>query len=252
MKKEYSISLVGDLDLEKTKKKIAQSLKDISKDQTVSISVDTKGVREQSRQYDTLKTKMSEINRISREAEKQELKARQMIIEYNKKDYNQRNQKVQKLQQELVLMQKQAQAVKESAAKTMGSYKSGDDSAIANYEKNASALKKQHNELKGITNEVRVQESEVKSLDKFWGNMGYQWKKAFTSFSMYLSVTTVFYKAAEAVRSMISEVTELDSSLVELRKVTDLEGSSLDAYVDKAYAAGEALAKTGKMLACAL
>ena len=44
---------------------------------------------------------------------------------------------------------------------------------------------------------------------------------------------------------MVSNVIELDNHLVELQKVTDLEGESLIAFTKKAYEAGEGLAKTG-------
>ena len=55
----------------------------------------------------------------------------------------------------------------------------------------------------------------------------YSWTKAFQSFTTYMSVTTVFYQTIHTIRDMIDEVTELDGALVELKKVTDLEGESL-------------------------
>ena len=54
----------------------------------------------------------------------------------------------------------------------------------------------------------------------------YSWTKAFQSFTTYMSVTTVFYQTINTIKDMINEVTELDSALTELRKVTDLEGES--------------------------
>jgi TP901 family phage tail tape measure protein len=74
----------------------------------------------------------------------------------------------------------------------------------------------------------------------------YSWKKAFTSFSMYMSVTTVFYSTIRTIQSMIQEVTNLDTALTELQKVTDLQGNSLEEFTDKAFKAGEGLAKTGQ------
>ena len=73
----------------------------------------------------------------------------------------------------------------------------------------------------------------------------YSWTKAFQSFTTYMSVTTVFYQTIHTIRDMIDEVTELDGALVELKKVTDLEGESLKQFTKEAYEAGANVAKTG-------
>ena len=73
----------------------------------------------------------------------------------------------------------------------------------------------------------------------------YSWTKAFQSFTTYMSVTTVFYQTIHTIRDMIDEVTELDGALVELKKVTDLEGESLKRFTQEAYEAGANVAKTG-------
>ena len=73
----------------------------------------------------------------------------------------------------------------------------------------------------------------------------YSWTKAFQSFTTYMSVTTVFYQTIHTIRDMIDEVTELDGALVELKKVTDLEGESLQKFTQDAYDAAGAVAKTG-------
>ena len=73
----------------------------------------------------------------------------------------------------------------------------------------------------------------------------YSWSKAFQSFTTYMSVTTVFYQIINTTKEMIQEVTDLDSALVELQKVTDLTGASLKNFTQDAYDAAEAVAKTG-------
>lgn len=73
----------------------------------------------------------------------------------------------------------------------------------------------------------------------------YSWSKAFQSFTTYMSVTTVFYQIIHTIKDMVSEVTELDGALVELKKVTDLEGESLKKFTREAYDAGVNVAKTG-------
>lgn len=92
--------------------------------------------------------------------------------------------------------------------------------------------------LKEVGNAV---ETNAKQADKW----KYSWSKAFQSFTTYMSVTTVFYQAVNTIKDMIQEVTELDSALVELQKVTDLTGVSLKKFTQDAYDAAEAVAKTG-------
>lgn len=73
----------------------------------------------------------------------------------------------------------------------------------------------------------------------------YSWSKAFQSFTTYMSVTQVFYTIKNTIIDMINEVTELDSALVELQKVSSLTGSGLQNFVNDAYEAAEGIAKTG-------
>lgn len=73
----------------------------------------------------------------------------------------------------------------------------------------------------------------------------YSWSKAFQSFTTYMSVTTVFYQIINTTKQMIQEVTDLDSALVELQKVSTLTGDSLQEFVSDAYDAAEGVAKTG-------
>ena len=73
----------------------------------------------------------------------------------------------------------------------------------------------------------------------------YSWTKAFQSFTTYMSVTTVFYQTINTIKDMINEVVGLDDALVELRKVTVLEGESLQKFTQDAYDTAKAVAKTG-------
>lgn len=105
-------------------------------------------------------------------------------------------------------------------------------------EKMIAGEKKYKLSLKEIGNAV---ETNAKQADKWQ----YSWSKAFQSFTTYMSVTTVFYQIIHTIKDMISEVTDLDGALVELKKVTDLEGESLQRFTREAYAAGANVAKTG-------
>ena len=55
----------------------------------------------------------------------------------------------------------------------------------------------------------------------------------------------IMSQSVEIISSMVSQVYDLDSSITELRKVSDLQGKSLDKYVDKLADAGQIVARTG-------
>lgn len=61
----------------------------------------------------------------------------------------------------------------------------------------------------------------------------------------FTSAMFIITKAVQGVKSMVSAVKEVDSSLLELQKVTNLTGSALDEFTDKAYKVGASLGRTG-------
>ena len=105
-------------------------------------------------------------------------------------------------------------------------------------EKMIAGEKKYKLSLKEVGNAV---ETNAKQANKWQ----YSWSRAFQSFTTYMSVTTVFYQIINTTKDMIQEVTDLDSALIELQKVTDLTGASLKNFTQGAYDAAEAVAKTG-------
>lgn len=114
--------------------------------------------------------------------------------------------------------------------------------AVKNHATSQTNLKKNLSSAKQGMDKINTAAAEgVKQADKWQ----YSWTKAFQSFTTYMSVTTVFYQIKNTIQDMIQEVTELDSALTELRKVTDLEGESLQNFTKNAYDAAEAVAKTG-------
>lgn len=74
--------------------------------------------------------------------------------------------------------------------------------------------------------------------DAFGGLGGY--------IARFASATYLITKAVSTFKSMVNEVKAVNSSIVELQKVTDLAGSSLDGFVDKAYKVGATLGRTGQ------
>ena len=53
-------------------------------------------------------------------------------------------------------------------------------------------------------------------------------------------------KCVDIIEKMTDQVFELDTSLTEFKKVSDLSGSALDSYVDKLSDMGKEVARTGK------
>lgn len=132
---------------------------------------------------------------------------------------------------------------------------------LENNEKTVAELNNQIKSLQGKVSklQLKVDSQKVSKADKQLKSFNdtakegqkqadkwnYSWSKAFQSFTAYMSVTTVFYQVIHTIKDMISEVTDLDGALVELKKVTDLEGESLQRFTKEAYAAGANVAKTG-------
>lgn len=64
----------------------------------------------------------------------------------------------------------------------------------------------------------------------------------------FLAMTDIVSGAAQGMKAMVGSVFELDASLTEFKKVSDLSGASLDAYKDKAFELGKTVAKTGTQM----
>lgn len=105
---------------------------------------------------------------------------------------------------------------------------------------------KQKIKLDELSQSFREINAQIRNQGGWMLNLKDSWTKAMRSFTTYMSVTTVFYQGIRAIRSMVDEVKELDKTLTEFKKVSDLSGESLDRYAKKAYEVGEAVAKTGR------
>ena len=63
----------------------------------------------------------------------------------------------------------------------------------------------------------------------------------------YPAATMIMEKSVEIISSMVSEVYTMNAAQIELAKVTDLSGESMDEYVSKLTDMGAEVAKTGKL-----
>ena len=65
-------------------------------------------------------------------------------------------------------------------------------------------------------------------------------------FTQWISVTSVVMRGIQIGKDMIQDVRELDDSLLELTKVSDLSAIGLEKVTEQAYELGEKVARTGK------
>ena len=63
----------------------------------------------------------------------------------------------------------------------------------------------------------------------------------------YQAANMIMEKSIEIISSMVSEVYTMNAAQIELAKVTDLSGESMDEYVSKLTDMGAEVAKTGKL-----
>ncbi len=62
----------------------------------------------------------------------------------------------------------------------------------------------------------------------------------------YQQLSMIADSCIDALRNMCTQVLELDSAITEFKKVSDLQGESLNKYVDNLTEAGKQVARTGK------
>ena len=93
----------------------------------------------------------------------------------------------------------------------------------------ASGVKEVSKTLENISNKMEDANSQVSQF-------GLTWQEA----------SSIMSKCVDIIEKMTDQVFELDTSLTEFKKVSDLSESSLDSYVDKLSDMGKEVARTGK------
>ena len=105
-------------------------------------------------------------------------------------------------------------------------------------------------EIPTVTRELGNMGKECANLSGQVGGLRGALESAFGGLGSYIARFTSGYfvitKLISGVKSMVNEVKSVDTALVELQKVTDLTGASLDNFTQKAYQVGEGLGRTGK------
>lgn len=122
-------------------------------------------------------------------------------------------------------------------------------SIFAKVELDTSTIQKQLDEAKKKA-KFELDDKNIKSTSKSLGELGESVKSSNSNikdFSLsFQAANEVMSRSIDILTSMVGQVFELDDSLTELKKVSDLSGESLDKYVDKLSKMGTQVARTGK------
>lgn len=124
-------------------------------------------------------------------------------------------------------------------------------------DKSVSEIQKQLDSIsKGATLKINADSSSVNNLKKSLNDLGDSAKNAkshtqglndiISKFSSWQIVGDVIHGVKNAMEDMVQQVFDLDESLVELSKVSDLSGESLQSFADDAFTVGEQIGATGK------
>lgn len=89
---------------------------------------------------------------------------------------------------------------------------------------------------------------EVRDAGKLGKSFGDSIKAGMSSFATWLPATTIIMSSVNAFRGAIDNVRELDDSLLELSKVSDLSVDGLVKVTEEAYELGETVGKTGRQV----
>lgn len=120
-----------------------------------------------------------------------------------------------------------------------------------------SEIRKQISELsKGTKIDIKVDNSYLKSITSEMSSFSNVVKEAkahtqglneiMQKFSSWSIGTSIIRESARAMQDMVQQVFDLDASLVEFNKVTDVTPGQLKQITNEAYNLGEQLARTGK------
>lgn len=90
--------------------------------------------------------------------------------------------------------------------------------------------------LKANSSGISAASSAVDGLSNSMKNAGLTYQEA----------NMIFDKSVTAIGAMVDQVFEMDSALTEFAKVSELDSSSLDAYVAKMTELGDTVARTGQ------
>lgn len=99
--------------------------------------------------------------------------------------------------------------------------------------------------LGNINNQFKILDTHIRTTGKLGSSLGDGIKAQVSKFTQWIGISGAIMAVAQGVKGVISNVTQLDSSLLELEKVSDLSSNGLANVTNEAYKLGEAVGKTG-------
>lgn len=125
-----------------------------------------------------------------------------------------------------------------------------DDNSVSDIQKQLDSISK------GTTLKINVDNSQVNNLKQSLTDLGNSAKEAkahtqglndiISKFSSWQIVGDVIHGIKDGMQDMVQQVFDLDESLTELDKVTDLTSGGLQNLADDAFEVGEQIGATGK------
>jgi TP901 family phage tail tape measure protein len=86
---------------------------------------------------------------------------------------------------------------------------------------------------------------QTKQMETGLKGVGQQAKSALGKFSLWMGVSTIFFGAVAAIKSMTDAVIRLDTALLEANKVLDLTKGQMALLTEEAFKVGEQIGRTG-------
>jgi TP901 family phage tail tape measure protein len=116
--------------------------------------------------------------------------------------------------------------------------------ADGSIDKMSTTMKKLKTNTKGAADTQKKLTSATKEGAKASLTFGDQLRENTKKFSSWSLITTAYFAAIRGLKQMLQEVKALDDALVEMSKVSELSGESLERFGDKAAVVGEKINET--------
>lgn len=126
---------------------------------------------------------------------------------------------------------------------------------LKDVEKHRPSIDKIYESLSGSKNLNDLREADIliknfkntaKEAGDVGSTMGKKFKDGLAKFAGWYGVSRIVMTAVQSLKKMVSSVVELDASLVEIQKVTNLSGAALKSFTSQAYEMGSQIGRTGK------
>lgn len=122
----------------------------------------------------------------------------------------------------------------------------GNPALVAEFQKlRDSAQQLDATNLQNFNKQLGAFKANVRAAGADTRNFGDEIKNALAKFGIWITAGTILMQGIRGLRQMVDSVKELDAAMVEFNKVADLSNSQLDKFIDRAFDAGKALARTG-------